>query len=638
MFTYVFVAVGGLVLFWCSQKWASLNRNIAAAKASGLPYRISFISGIPGYLWIATHNLFLGPLHAFKPSRKWLWPKLIHVHRSWYYPQEMRQSLGEVYLIVSPTQIFMGCSNAEANLQLTSRRLDFAKPVEIYAIVDIFGTSLLTTEGEEWKRHRKIVAPAFSEKSNTVVWKETSRQTDGMVGVWSKLDGNEPGSMKVKDTAPYTATMALHVICAAGFGVRQLWDGEDEGQLGTNTVPGFNTSKLIRGHTLTFKDSLNTLLDGIIWLAIFPVSLLKKSPFELHKKLLRAFFECTDYFTELSEYKLQQIERGEKSEAGTMDIMGPLVKASERTPDDSKGLYLTKQEMIADSWITLFAGHETSANITHYCLLFLAIELAKQSKLQQDLDSIIGTRPSSEWTYETDLNRIWHSMIGATINETLRLMPPLIDVPKIVRTTPQPLAFDGKKVTVPADTIIHISCVGAHRNPRYWPHSPSKLSSKEHDLDDWVPERWLQSSPTTAPPIPKEPLPAESSGENTTSFDTPSSTTSTLHIPPIGAFLPFSLGARACPAKRFAQVEITATLATIFSKYTCELDVSEWASDAQLQRMDKYGKRKVYGKAMGKARELIRKSESEIFLSMTGRYVPVRFFTRGEGKFEGVFA
>lgn len=144
-------------------------------------------------------------------------------------------------------------------------------------------------------------------------------------------------------------------------------------------VPGFNTAKLIQNHTLTFKDSLNTLLHGIIWLAIFLVNLLKKSPFELHKKLLRAYSEYSDYFTELSEYKLKQIERGEVEEKGTMDIMGPLIKASERTPENSKGSYLTKQEVIANSWITLFAGHETSANITHYCFLFLAIELAKQS-------------------------------------------------------------------------------------------------------------------------------------------------------------------------------------------------------------------------------------------------------------------
>lgn len=171
----------------------------------------------------------------------------------------------------------MSSSSAEATSQIACRRNDFVKPVEIYAIVDIFGPSILTTEGSEWKRHRKIVAPAFSEKSNALVWKESLRQTVGMLKSWSKLEGNNSSDMKVGDTAPSTAMMALHVICAAGFGVRQLWDGEDEGQLGTKVVPGFNTAKLNGTHQLTFKDSLNTLLHGIIWLAIFPVGYLSRS-------------------------------------------------------------------------------------------------------------------------------------------------------------------------------------------------------------------------------------------------------------------------------------------------------------------------------------------------------------------------
>lgn len=170
----------------------------------------------------------------------------------------------------------MSCSNPEANVQFTTRRRDFVKPVELYAIVDIFGPSILTTEGDEWKRHRKIIAPAFSEKSNSLVWKESLRQGLAMVRVWSKLNGNTSGTMRVEDTAPYTATMALHVISAAGFGVRQLWADEDEEKLGSNAVPGFNTSKLIGSHTLTFKESLKTLLHSIIWLAIFRVSLLRK--------------------------------------------------------------------------------------------------------------------------------------------------------------------------------------------------------------------------------------------------------------------------------------------------------------------------------------------------------------------------
>ena len=39
----------------------------------------------------------------------------------------------------------------------------FPKPLELYEIFDFFGVNVLTTEFGEWKRHRRIVAPAFSE-------------------------------------------------------------------------------------------------------------------------------------------------------------------------------------------------------------------------------------------------------------------------------------------------------------------------------------------------------------------------------------------------------------------------------------------------------------------------------------------
>lgn len=225
-------------------------------------------------------------------------------------------------------------------------------------------------------------------------------------------------------------------------------------------------------------------------------------------------------------------------------------------------------------------------------------------------------------------------MVGATINETLRLLPPVIDIPKAVRTKPQSLTYDGKTVTVPKDTMIHMSAVGVHRNPRYWPHSASKVSSKRHDLDEWVPERWLSSSSkankntTDTSTIDSGVL----EGENATSFDTPDG----LFVPVKGSFIPFSEGARSCPGKRFAQVEITAIISVIFSGYSLELDVSEWATDSQVGKMGREEKRKVYEKAMDKALGLISDSQSEIFLKMSGNY-PVRFRRRGEEMFAGIF-
>lgn len=488
---------------------------------------------------------------------------------------------------------------------------------------------MLSSEGDNWKRHRKVVAPAFSEKSNALVWKESLKQASGMLKFWSKLEGNSPEYMKVKDTAPDTALMALHVISGAGFGVRQVWDDEDEKDLGIRTIPGFNTAKLRENHSLTFKYCLNTLSHGIIWMAIFPIWLLKLLPFDEHKKLVQSYVECSEYLKELCDYKVHQLERGEKAENGTMDLMGPLIIASENKPDDSNGQYMSKQDVIANSWIFLFAGHETSANTLHFSFLFLAIALDSQARLQGEIDSIVGSRSFEDWTYDVDMGRLYMSMVGATMNETLRLMPPIVDIPKIVKKIPQPLTIEGKSFMIPTNTFIHINTVGVHRNPRYWPHSPSKISSKPHDLDDFVPERWLSPASKSV----SEPKECRNSGSvdglENASFDS----SDKLFTPIKGAFIPFSEGARACPGRRFAQVEITAVIAVIFKTHTVELDVSEWASDEEIEQMGNDERRAIYDKAKRKAIKLIRESESVITLQMLGTNVPVRFVKRGEERF-----
>ena len=43
-----------------------------------------------------------------------------------------------------------------------------------YKILLAFGPNLVASEGEEWKRQRKLVAPAFSEVSLACLWPEVS--------------------------------------------------------------------------------------------------------------------------------------------------------------------------------------------------------------------------------------------------------------------------------------------------------------------------------------------------------------------------------------------------------------------------------------------------------------------------------
>jgi cytochrome P450 len=128
----------------------------------------------------------------------------------------MEERLGDTYILVNPLKLYLKTTNAELITQFASRRTDFTKPTGGYGLVDIFGKSILTQDGQEWRRHKKIVGPSFSEKSNRLVFEESLRQTEGMVNLWATQGKNTKVELRVVNTAEDAATLSLHVICAAG--------------------------------------------------------------------------------------------------------------------------------------------------------------------------------------------------------------------------------------------------------------------------------------------------------------------------------------------------------------------------------------------------------------------------------------
>ncbi|TVY24439.1 hypothetical protein LHYA1_G006628 [Lachnellula hyalina] len=166
------------------------------------------------------------------------------------------------------------------------------------------------------------------------------------------------------------------------------------------------------------------------------------------------------------------------------------------------------------------------------------------------------------------------------------------------------------------------SSISAPSLPRYYPHSPSTVSKKEHDLDDWVPERWFSS------------LKQERGGEpEITSIP---NAPKRLFVPAKGSYIPFSERARSCPGKRFAQIEIIAVLSVIFKTHSVELDVSAWASDEDIETMGKDERRVVYEKAIKRARRMMFESETIVVLQMQEK-CPLRFVKRGGERFRDCY-
>jgi cytochrome P450 len=232
-------------------------------------------------------------------------------------------------------------------------------------------------------------------------------------------------------------------------------------------------------------------------------------------------------------------------------------------------------------------------------------------------------------------------MVGAVINEKIRLFPAILNIPK--RTFgDQLVTVDGEELVIGHGTFVQISTVSTHRNLRYWPHSPSKKSKKPHDLDDFVPQRWLPKTAAMEKHVPTGNVPATDEIDTTSnvqqaSYDT--NTAKSLFKPVKSSFIAFSDGPRSCPGRRFAQVELTAVLTAIFSKYTVELDVSEWASDEEFKTMTDLEKIDIYRNAIAKAEMMLKRCEQvTITLQMkVGDKIPVRFVKRGNERFADLF-
>jgi cytochrome P450 len=194
----------------------------------------------------------------------WCWVKLF----------DPFEKYGDVFISVSPSRNIVWTASAEAIQQITQHRDTFPKPLESYAILDLYGRNIVTTEGAEWKKHRKVISPGLNEKNNALVFKESITQTQGMLRRWTGLDGR--GNVTLTDVPRDSMRVTLHVITKVGFGVGLSWPGEERNQADEKSTIDYASSEVPNGFTMTFEHSLVTLLDSLLWVLIFPGWLLSK--------------------------------------------------------------------------------------------------------------------------------------------------------------------------------------------------------------------------------------------------------------------------------------------------------------------------------------------------------------------------
>lgn len=556
--------------------------------------------------------------------------------------------VGETFFLVSPGRLMLLTDNAETIRTITLKREQFPKWTAVYNILRQFGENVLTTESSIWRMHRKVTSPSFNERNAALVFREAIVQTQGMLRMWTGPEGNtrkEPLNSLQRDTM----RLALNIISYVGFGMQLLWPGETHAAGTDPKLLKYGSHEPSVGHQLSFTDTMEFLLERLLVLLILPRWILREYsfvlyfdlvssyktlmlwttellPFEKIKKAVLAYDEYIKYMNELLDEKIEDARKGDHIEG--MDLMGQLAKSCFGT--ENKDATLSREEIISNAFIMFVAGHETTANTIHFTLIFLAMNPDVQRKIQQDIDNITQGQDPKDWDYESLVNPMTASMIGAAMNETMRLMSPVVVIPKTTYSD-QPLVMDGNKYVIPKDTGISLVTISAHVNPRYWPTRPSKVTPGKSNILDYVPERWFQSMDKDSSAGSEDVAGADS--EDFGGFQG-SDINAQLFRPERGSYVPFSDGARSCLGRRIAVVEMMAALAVIFRSYSVELAVDEWASQEQVDQMSREERARIYKKAQDKSRWTVGQATSRLTLNLhDGQYVPVRIVKRGEEKF-----
>lgn len=184
----------------------------------------------------------------------------------------------DTLLLVAPGKCELRTADAAVISQVTTRRSDFPKPLEVYGSLMLYGTNVVTTEGQIWKAHRKITNPPFSEKNNHLVWAEAIFQAQSMVDSWMR---GGTRSRTITNIGDDSMRLALHVISRAGFGRRMQWPTTDEeGKENNSAGPvdlAVKSTEIDEAHTMSYADTLSSLLRYMVWILIVPRPILSMS-------------------------------------------------------------------------------------------------------------------------------------------------------------------------------------------------------------------------------------------------------------------------------------------------------------------------------------------------------------------------
>lgn len=335
-------------------------------------------------------------LELFRDEELYYWRRFHH-----YGPMFKTRILGQKFaFLIGP----------EANRRVLLEQADHVSSDLGWAFLKpLFGGGILFQDGAEHRTSRRLMYPAFHGRAIASYFDTVQTLVQEFLQDWSQ-----------QGTIPLTAAFRKLTLWVAS----RLF-------LGSATV-----------------DEIAQTGQWFMELMVGRLALLRlDAPLTLFGRSQRARRRLQAYLQ--AEIARRQ-SQGEGSEPH--DVLGLLLAAT-----DEAGNRLSEAEVINQTLLLLFAGHETTATLLSWMLFELGSAHEWRNRLRAELSTVVGDGPLTVAHLKQLPQMTW------VLKEAERLYPPVYGIPRGVVKD-----FDYGGYRIPAGWYIDISPMLTHRLPELW--------------------------------------------------------------------------------------------------------------------------------------------------------------------------
>jgi cytochrome P450 len=298
----------------------------------------------------------------------------------------------------------------------------------------VLGNGLLTSEGDFWRRQRRIAQPAFHKERIAAFGDVMVRAAEDTARAWTAV-------AKSGGTLDVAAEMMRLTLRIAG-----------------ETL----LSSDVTGHAAVVGDAVSLLLREANRRILQPIEVPLRVPTPNNRRVLRVL-------SELDAIVFRMIEDRRRMTGGRpSDLLTMLMEAR----DEETGEGMTDKQL-RDEVLTIFlAGHETTANALSWTFYLLSLHPEVARRTSAELADVLGGRAPQV----ADLGRLVYTT--AVLKEAMRLFPPAWIVG---RRAVEDDTIDG--YDIPRDSIVFVSPWLTHRHPAFW------QNPEGFDPERFLPER-----------------------------------------------------------------------------------------------------------------------------------------------------